>query len=189
MKKTLLDYTLKVRVPITIFVVLVSFMLTFFVSRQERDGVGYQPEQPIKYSHKLHAGEMGIDCQYCHTGVTKGRQALVPSVNICMNCHTVSRKDKPEIIKLKEYYDSGKPLEWKRVHKVPEYAYFNHSSHVNKGVDCETCHGNIREMDVVKQVKSFTMGACLDCHKEPQKFLSYIKDVQQGPMHCAACHR
>ncbi len=189
MKKTILDYTLKVRIPLTIFIVAISFILTFYVSRPERDGVGYQPEQPIDYSHKLHAGEMGIDCQYCHTGVTKGRHALIPSANICMNCHTIARKDQPEIIKLRDYYESGKLLPWKRVHKVPEYAYFNHSVHVNTGIDCESCHGNIREMEVVKQVKSFTMNACLDCHREPQKYLPYLAEVKEGPKHCAACHR
>lgn len=189
MKKSILDYTLKVRVPLIIFVIAVSFLTTYFVSRQERDGVGYQPVQPIKYSHKLHAGTMGMDCQYCHVGVTKGRAALVPSVNICMNCHTVARKNQPEIIKLREYYDSGKPLPWKRVHKVPEYAYFNHSVHVNSGIDCETCHGNVREMEEIKQVKSFTMSACLDCHKNPQKFVPYVENIKQGPRHCAACHR
>ena len=189
MKKTILDYTLKVRVPIIIFVIVASFTTTYFVSRQERDGVGNQPVQPINYSHKLHAGEMGMDCEYCHVGVTKGRQALVPSVNICMNCHTVAKKDAPEIIKLREYYDSGKVLPWKRVHKVPEYAYFNHSVHVNTGIDCETCHGNVREMEEIKQVKSFTMSACLDCHKEPAKFMPYLENVKKGPVHCAACHR
>lgn len=189
MKKTVLDYTLKVRVPLTIFVIAISFLITFYVSRPERDGVGYDPIQPIKYSHKLHAGELGIDCQYCHTGVTKGRHALVPSVNICMNCHSVTKKDQPEIIKLTEFYESGKILPWKRIHKVPEYAYFNHSVHVNNKIDCESCHGNVREMEVVKQMKSFTMSACLDCHIDPQKFVPYVADIKQGPRHCAACHR
>lgn len=189
MKKTVLDYLLKVRLPLVLFVVAISFLVTFYVSRPERDGVGYAPEQPIAYSHKLHAGDLGIDCQYCHVGVTKQRQALVPSLNICMNCHTVARKDRPEIIKLKEYYESGRPLPWKRVHKVPEYAYFNHSVHVNKGIDCESCHGNVREMEVIQQVKSFTMTGCLDCHRDPEKFVPYVEEIKQGPRYCAACHR
>ncbi len=189
MKKSVLDYTLKIRVPITIFVVAIAFMTAFYGGREERDGVGYHPDQPIQYSHKLHAGEMGIDCQYCHVGVTKGRPALLPSVNICMNCHNVARADKPEIVKLREYYKSGKPLQWKRVHKVPEYAYFNHSVHVNTGINCETCHGNVREMTTVKQMKSFTMTACLDCHRYPEKYVSYIENIKQGPRYCAACHR
>ena len=189
MKKTVLDYTLKIRLPLIIFITILAFVITFYVSREERDGIGYQPEQPIKYSHKLHAGTMSIDCQYCHTGVTKGRHALVPSVNICMNCHTVARKDKPEIIKLTRYYEQGQPIPWKRIHKVPEYAYFNHSVHVNKGIQCESCHGNVREMEEVRQVRGFTMTACLDCHRHPEEHLPYLKNIKKGPENCAACHR
>lgn len=189
MKKSALDYTLKIRVPLILFFVAATFVLTFYFSRAERDGIGYTPEQPIKYSHKLHAGDMGIDCQYCHTGVTKGRHALVPSVNICMNCHAVARKNQPEIIKLTKYFEEGKPVPWKRVHKVPEYAYFNHSVHVNKGIDCESCHGNVREMEEVSQVRGFTMTACLECHRNPEEHLPYLEKVNIGPEHCAACHR
>lgn len=189
MKKRLLDYTLKVRIPLVLFVIVISFLLTFYVSRTERDGIGYAPEQPIKYSHKLHAGQMGIDCQYCHTGVTKGRQALVPSVNICMNCHTVARKDRPEIIKLTEYYEKGIPVPWKRVHQVPKYAYFNHSVHVNKGVACESCHGDVKNMETIAQVRNFTMTACLDCHRNPHNELPYLNKVNNGPTNCSACHR
>lgn len=189
MKKTLLDYTLKVRLPLTIFVIILAFLVTFYVSRPERDGIGYSPEQPVKFSHALHAGTMELDCQYCHTGVTKGRHALVPSVNICMNCHTVARKDKPEIVKLTRYYEEGIALPWKRIHRVPEYAYFNHSVHVNKGVECETCHGDVTEMEVVSQAKGWTMTACLECHREPHEFLPYLKDVKNGPENCFACHR
>lgn len=189
MKNTVLDYALKIRLPLTLFVIVVSFMLTFYISRAERDSIGYSPEQPIKFSHKLHTGTMSIDCQYCHTGVTKGRAALVPSVNICMNCHSIARKDRPEIIKLTRYYNEDEPIPWKRVHKVPEYAYFNHSVHVNKGIQCETCHGNVRDMDVIKQVKGFTMTACLDCHREPGKYVSYLTNIKKGPENCFACHR
>lgn len=189
MKKSVLDYTLKIRLPLILFVTAATFVLTFYFSRAERDGVGYQPVQPIKYSHKLHAGDMGIDCQYCHVGVTKGRHALVPSVNICMNCHAVARKDQPEIIKLTRYYEEGKPLPWKRIHKVPDYAYFNHSVHVNAGIDCESCHGNVREMEEVSQMKAFTMTACLDCHRNPHEELPYLEEVNFGPENCAACHR
>ena len=189
MKKTVLDYALKIRLPLILFTAVLAFVITFYVSRAERDSIGYQPEQPIKYSHKLHAGAMSIDCQYCHTGVTKGRHALVPSVNICMNCHTVARKDKPEIIKLTRYYEQGEPIPWKRIHKVPEYAYFNHSVHVNKGIQCESCHGNVREMEEVSQVRGFTMTACLECHRNPEIHLPYLQKVNKGPENCAACHR
>ena len=189
MKKSVLDYTLKIRLPITIFIILLTYIVTFYASRAERTGVGYQPEQPINFSHKLHAGQMNIDCKYCHTGVTKGRHALIPSTNICMNCHTIARKNKPQIKKLTKYYESGKPIPWNRIHKVPEYAYFNHSVHVNTGIKCQTCHGNVETMEKVKQVKPFNMAECLDCHRNPKEQLPYLESVNKGPDHCAACHR
>lgn len=189
MNKTQLDFSLKTRLPITLFVILLAFMLTYFAGRAERDGIGYTPEQPIKFSHKLHAGDMEIDCQYCHVGVEKGRHALVPSVNTCMNCHTYARTDKPEIVKLTKLYEEGKPVLWKRIHKVPEYAYFNHSVHVNNGIECESCHGNVAEQEVLGQVKGFTMGNCLQCHRNPHEDLSYLEEVKNGPENCYACHR
>lgn len=189
MKNFLLDYGLKVRLPITIFAVISTFTITYYVSYAARNGIGYQPEQPIKYSHKLHAGEMKIDCKYCHVGVEKSRIASVPSLNICMGCHEIARKDSPEIQKLKEYYEQGKPLPWKRIHKVPDFAYFNHSVHVNKGIECQSCHGNVQDMEVVGQVNSFTMGACLTCHRNAHENLPNLKEINNGPVNCAACHR
>ncbi len=189
MPKLNLDYILRNRLPVTIFVILSSFALTYFASRAERDGVGYKPDQPINYSHKLHAGDMKIDCQYCHIGVEKSRHAMVPPLATCMNCHTVARKDKPDIMKLTDYYNEAKALEWKRIHKVPDYAYFNHSVHINKGVDCVSCHGEIRQMEKVGQMNSFTMANCLKCHRNTHENLPYIKDVKAGPEYCFACHR
>lgn len=189
MKKSSLDYALKVRLPVTIFSIIAAFTLTYFISRPERDGIGYAPTQPIPFSHKLHAGEMGIDCQYCHTGVTNSRHALVPSTSICMNCHAVARKNKEDIIKLTEHYNSGTSIGWKRIHKVPDFAYFNHSVHVNKGIDCASCHGNVQDMDVVQQVSSFTMASCLNCHREAHKRFPNLTDLKTGPENCFACHR
>jgi len=190
-KKVALDYALRVRTPITIVVVLIAFAMTYFFSRAERDGVGYTPDQPINYSHKLHAGELGIDCQYCHTGADKSRHAMIPATETCMNCHNHAATDRKEIIKLKEYYDSGEPIPWNRVHQVPDYAYFNHSVHVNSGINCISCHGDVKNMDKISQEHSFTMSACLDCHRQAQERLSYIveKKVKKGPENCNACHR
>lgn len=189
MKKSYLDYILRNRLPVTIFVVLAAFALTYFASSAERDGVGYRPIQPINYSHKLHAGTMKIDCQYCHIGVEKSRHAMVPAVATCMNCHTVARKDKPQIIELTRYYNEGIPLEWNRVQRVPEYAYFNHSVHVNRGIDCVACHGEIPETEVVGQVQSFTMNSCLTCHRNAHERLPELKNINNGPDYCWACHR
>ena len=193
MDKHLLDYNLKVRLPVIAFVVIAVFAITYYASYAERNSIGYTPEQPVKFSHKLHAGSMQIDCKYCHTGVDKSRAASVPSVDICMNCHTLARTDKPEIVKLTSFYKENKPLEWKRVHRVPQFVYFNHSAHVNKDIDCVNCHGDVRAMEIVGQVNSFTMGACLSCHRQPEKKISNYEEIKanlkKGPENCSACHR
>lgn len=189
MKKSLLDYTLRVRLPIVVFVAVASFIVTYFVSRAERDGVGYAPVQPIAFSHKLHAGMMRIDCKYCHTAVTSSPQATIPAVSICMNCHTVARKNKPEIVKLARYYEEGIALPWRRVHRVPDYAYFNHSAHVNRGIECVNCHGQVENMDVVSQVSEFNMAACLKCHRNAPEILAGVPGIKKGPDNCYTCHR
>ncbi len=189
MKNSLIDHSIRIRLPITIFVIIASFALTYFASKAERDQVGYSPDQPIKFSHKLHAGQMKIDCQYCHTGVEKSRVAMVPPVNTCMNCHKIARKDRPQIKKLTEYYKEGKALPWQRVHRVPDFVYFNHSVHVNMGIDCVSCHGDVRQMDKIAQMHSFTMAACLNCHRNPKEQIPYLKNIKNGPEFCVACHR
>ncbi|MBT3784851.1 cytochrome c3 family protein [bacterium] len=191
MDKAMLDYNIRVRLPILLLVALTTYFTTFFYSFDERNHVGYTPEQPIKFSHKLHAGEMSIDCRYCHVGADKSRHATVPSVDTCMNCHSVVKKDNPEIQKLTSYFNENKPLPWARVHRVADYVYFNHSIHINKGLDCTECHGNVREMEVVTHAKSLTMGTCLACHRKAHdeiKDKEVVKQIQ-GPQHCVACHR
>ena len=189
MNKALLDYTLRIRLPIIFFVALLFFIATYFFSRAERDGIGYTPVQPVAFSHKLHAGTMQIDCEYCHSAVTSSPHASIPAVATCMNCHAVARKDKPEIIKLTKYYTEGRALPWKRVHRVPDYAYFNHSVHVNKGIECANCHGKVENMDGAMQVSEFTMAACLNCHRNAPTLLANIHGVNKCPENCYACHR
>lgn len=190
MFKQHLDRIIKIRLPITIAVILLSVGITFIISKSERDSVGYAPEQPIKFSHELHAGQLEIDCKYCHTGVDKNRHAGIPAASICMNCHSVVRRDRPEIIKLLEYYNEGKPIPWKRIHKIPDYAFFNHSSHVNKGINCVHCHGDIAKTEVVSQKLSFRMGSCLSCHKNAhQRMPELAGKIKLGPTNCASCHR
>ncbi len=132
---------------------------------------GYAPKQPIAFSHKIHAGQLEIDCKYCHTGVMKGKSANIPSPNICMNCHNQVKSGvytgDTEIAKIVTAYETNKPIEWVRIHNLPDLAYFNHSQHVNvAGVECQTCHGPIQEMDVVRQHSLLTMGWCIDCHRK-----------------------
>jgi len=127
---------------------------------------GYAPKQPITFSHKLHAGEYKIDCNYCHTGVNRGKSAHIPSANICMNCHGVIKKESPEIQKIYTSIENNQPIEWVRVHNLPDLAYFNHAQHVNvAGLECDNCHGDVAKMEVIQQRSSLTMGWCIDCHR------------------------
>ena len=129
--------------------------------------IGYAPKQPIAFSHKIHAGQYEIDCNYCHTGVTKSKSANIPSPNICMNCHSAVKTESAEIQKIYAAIESDTPIEWVRVHNLPDLAYFNHSQHVEVGgIECQTCHGPIEEMDVVRQHSLLTMGWCIDCHRK-----------------------
>jgi hypothetical protein len=128
--------------------------------------VGYQPVQPIPYSHKLHAGELGMDCRYCHFNVETSPQASIPPTQVCMNCHTTIKADSPLIQKLAESYDTNTPIEWVKVHQLPDYAYFDHSRHVNSGIGCVSCHGRVDTMEVVRQVEPLSMAWCLECHRD-----------------------
>ncbi|MBD2699668.1 c-type cytochrome [Spirosoma sp. BT702] len=168
---------------------------------------GYAPKQPIAYSHKLHAGQYKIDCNYCHTGAQKGKNATIPAANICMNCHGVIKKESPEIQKIYAAIENNRPIEWIRVHNLPDLAYFNHSQHVNVGnVACQTCHGEIEKMEVVEARTSLTMGWCIDCHRRTDvntKDNAYydklvalhrkeskdpLKVANIGGLECSKCH-
>ncbi len=139
--------------------------------------VGYQPTQPIPYSHALHAGQLGLDCRYCHVSVDKAAQATVPPTQTCMNCHTQIRPESPKLSPLRESFATGMSVEWTRVHKLPDYAFFNHSAHVNRGVGCVTCHGRVDTMEVVYQKSPLTMGWCLECHRKPLANLRPTSEV------------
>jgi mono/diheme cytochrome c family protein len=128
---------------------------------------GYQPTQPIAFSHKLHAGENNINCAYCHTSVYKAKSANIPSANICMNCHSQIKTESPEIKKIYRAIERKQPIQWVRVHNLPDLAYFNHSQHTQVGgIQCQTCHGPIQNMEVVYQYSALTMGWCINCHRE-----------------------
>jgi len=170
---------------------------------------GYAPTQPIKFSHKIHAGDFKIDCNYCHTGVTKSKNANIPSPNICMNCHSAINKGATtgtvEIEKIYASVENNEPIKWVRVHNLPDLAYFNHSQHVKVGgLECQTCHGQIQEMEVVRQYANLTMGWCVNCHRDTPlntkdngyyDKLVEIHDgkadftvAQNGGLDCAKCH-
>jgi hypothetical protein len=158
---------------------LVAFLaFGYYMFQYHWSNVGYAPEQPIPFSHKIHAGDNNIPCMYCHTNVERSRHATIPAMNICMNCHSVVAIDKPDIVKLTEAYNAGKPLEWERIHKIPDHAYFSHQWHIRKGFDCAVCHGDVAAMERVSQVRKLNMGDCLSCHRE-----------NEAPTSCSTCHQ
>lgn len=175
---------------------------------------GYQPIQPVPYSHKLHAGNLGMDCYYCHYTVTKAGHAAVPPTEVCMNCHVRVKENSPVLAQVRESYQTGKPVPWVKIHSVPDYVYFNHAAHVNAGVSCVSCHGEVNKMVEVKQVQPLSMSWCLDCHRNPAPNIRPVEYVTQlqwqppagqtalqigqrivqekgivPPQNCSGCHR
>ena len=138
-----------------------------YISHPRNLDVGYSPEQPVPYSHKLHAGTMGIDCTYCHYTVTKAGFAAVPTTETCMNCHAKVKEKSEKLAPVRESYKTGNPVEWIQIHHLPDYVYFNHRAHISAGVSCVVCHGRIDQMVEVRQVMPLNMGWCLECHRNP----------------------
>lgn len=211
--------------------IAISFIVLFAVGSWEgwyalaAIGVNqdYQPAQPIQFSHKIHAGQNGINCVYCHSGAEKSRHANIPSANVCMNCHKYVDKGTitgtTEIAKIykaldfdpatKQYGQNTKPIQWVKVHSLPDLAYFNHAQHVTVGkVECQTCHGAVQEMDEVKQFAPLTMGWCIECHRTTEVKMEsngYYTELHKklqakfgaeakltvdkiGGLECARCH-
>src|SRR5882724_9012987 len=137
------------------------------VSHPRNLDVGYSPEQPVPYSHKLHAGTMGLDCTYCHYTVTKAGFAAIPTTETCMNCHSKVKEKSEKLAPVRESYKTGNPVEWIQIHRLPDYVYFNHRIHVTAGVSCVYCHGRIDQMVEVRQVQPLNMAWCLECHRNP----------------------
>ena len=175
--------------------------------------VGYSPKQPIEYSHRLHVRELGIDCRYCHANVERAPVAMVPPTQTCMNCHQLVKMDSAKLTAIRESWESGRRIEWVRVHKLADYAYFDHSVHVSSGVGCSDCHGRIDEMEQVRQVAPLSMSWCLDCHRDVRdkqgasRFIRPASEITNmewkpdtshpnvsprrldPPENCTACHR
>lgn len=133
--------------------------------------VGVVREQPVPFSHRHHVGDIGIDCRYCHTTVADGAVAGIPPTETCMNCHSQLWKDSPLLAPVRESYRTGKPLQWTRVHDLPDFAYFNHSIHVKKGIGCKSCHGQVDNMPLMWREHSLQMRWCLDCHRNPEEHI------------------
>lgn len=176
--------------------------------------VGYQPIQPVAFDHSRHVDQIGMDCRYCHTYVDRSEHSNIPAANTCMNCHSHIKPDVATLALVRQSYDSGEPIPWVRIHDTPDYVYFNHSVHVNRGISCVECHGQVNEMEVVYHAKELNMTFCLNCHRHPEDFIRPIDEVynlkwkaespekqkEMGaqfvhdwkvtpPLSCSGCHR
>ena len=186
--------------------------LFWFYGSPKYSDVGYRPQQPVPYSHKLHAGDLGIDCRYCHSNVEISAAAGVPPTQTCMNCHKLILPESEKLLPVRESWSKRIPIHWVRVHDLPDFVYFNHSAHLNAGVGCASCHGNVAQMEVVTQKEPLSMSWCLDCHRDPDIYLrpreeltnmtwmppanqaQFAKQVKlekgiNPPTDCSGCHR
>jgi hypothetical protein len=160
-------------------VIALSYVVLVFAygaSPQTTD-VGYQPPQPVPYSHAMHAGQLGMDCRYCHTTVETARMAAIPPTMTCMNCHLHIRATSDKLLAVRQSYATGMPIEWVKVHDLPDFVYFDHHAHVLRGVSCVSCHDRVDKMEVVYQAKKLSMGWCLDCHRNPEPYLRPVESV------------
>ena len=184
------------------------FVVSYWFSPRHTD-VGYQPIQPVAYSHKLHAGIMGMDCRYCHQKVESGAHATIPDTATCMNCHSKVLPNSDLLKDVRASAATSDPIPWVKVHMLPDFVYFDHSIHIRAGVGCASCHGRIDQMEIVRQAEPLSMSWCLECHRAPEAHLrpageitnmayepklevgKLIKDQKHlnPPTHCSACHR
>jgi hypothetical protein len=174
--------------------------------------VGYRPKQAVAYSHKLHAGDLGIDCRYCHFSIERSDKANVPPTSVCMNCHKLVKPESEKLALVRASWQTKTPLQWTRVHNLAGYVYFNHQAHLRAGVGCLSCHGNVAQMEEVTQSEPLSMGWCLDCHRNPGQNLRPVTEITnmkwtapenqtevgaqmiterhiKAPVDCSGCHR
>lgn len=166
-----------------------------YATAPKTTNVGYSPKQPVPFSHKIHAGMLKMDCRYCHTTVDKAAHAAVPATQTCINCHSAANPDgsvdnsaihttSEKLLKVRESQATGESIAWERVHDLPDFVYFDHSAHVNRGVSCVSCHGRIDKMEQVYQAEPLTMSWCIDCHRNPEPHLrpqEYITQLDWEP--------
>lgn len=206
------------KVPLMLIVGLCAFatlLCTFiwYYFSPKFTAVGYQPTQPIPFSHALHAGQLGVDCRYCHSTVEKSSFAALPTTSVCMGCHNKVVPKSNQLKALRESVEKKTPIPWVQIHKLPRHVHFDHNAHVLAGVGCVSCHGRIDKMDTVYQAQPLNMGWCLECHRNPLPNLrpkdqvtnmlydpitahfdplvdpkTGIKRIVQPPEACGACH-
>jgi hypothetical protein len=186
------------------------FVLFWFYFTPSNTQVGYTPEQPVPYSHRLHAGELGMDCRYCHSQIERSHEAMVPPTQTCMGCHSIVHTESSKLAPVRESWDTDESVPWVRVHQVPDHAYFNHSAHLVAGVGCVSCHGQVDQMEVVGVVQPLAMQWCLNCHRNPEEHIRPPSEVTNmkwepdeawlaqraevasnlnPPLNCSGCHR
>lgn len=167
---------IKVIVAITLLATAVVLGVTYYAT-PKYTRVGYAPTQPVAFSHALHAGQLEIDCRYCHTFVDRAAHSNVPATEVCMTCHSMVRQDDPQLAMVRDSYESGEPIPWVRVHAAPDYVYFNHAVHVNRGISCVECHGRVDQMEVVHHAEPLSMAFCLECHRNPEEYIRPPEEV------------
>lgn len=203
---------IKIAICIVAVVAAVVAGVTYYAT-PKYTRVGYMPKQPIEFSHAIHAGQLGMDCRYCHSAVESSPHSTVPPTQTCMNCHSQIKANSPKLAVLRESWQSGQPIPWVKIHKTPDYVFFNHSVHVGRGISCVSCHGQVNQMDVVWHDQPQSMGWCLECHRAPEHNIrpldkvfdlnwkpapgtqdkmgtNLVKDWNVNPpLTCTGCHR
>lgn len=206
------DTTLRLVAGAVVVILGAVSAVGLYLAHPNQVDTGYAPIQPVAYSHKLHAGNLGMDCTYCHSTVTKSGYAAIPATEVCMNCHHQVKEKSPKLQVVRESYATGQPVPWVKVHRLPDYVYFNHQAHVTSGVSCVSCHGRVDQMIEVKQVNNLSMAWCLSCHRAPAANVRPVEYVTKldwkpegdpavlgaqliqskginPPVHCSGCHR
>jgi hypothetical protein len=197
-----LDSQIKRAILSVIILIAVGATSFYFLRHPSVMDVGYRPQQPVPFDHRLHVDELDISCVYCHTSVETSAHSTVPPTQTCMNCHTSVKRDSPRLELVRSSYENNTAIPWIRIHRLPEYAFFNHSRHINAGIDCASCHGEVEKQGVIVQKQPLTMGWCLDCHRAPEDHVIRTREISgldidpailskaipEGPEHCSACH-
>ena len=168
------------RVSILAVLVLLAVivgLLVWYTHSSAVTKVGVTIPQPVAFPHSLHVSVVGLDCRYCHDSVDKSSFADIPPTQTCMSCHSQIRTDSALLAPVRQSWETGEPIQWNRVHDVPDFVYFDHHIHVNKGVGCETCHGRVDQMGVAVKAETMYMSWCLECHEQPEKYLRPVENV------------
>lgn len=179
----------RIVLPTGAIAVLSTLLAVGYATEPDRFARGYSPTQPIAFSHRLHAGDNHVPCLYCHTGAERSRHAGVPAVETCMNCHAVTRTDKPEVQRVIAAFNANQPIVWQRIYTLPDHVYFDHRPHVGAGIACQKCHGEVQTMEQVSREMLMRMGACLTCHRDAHEAVPAGSRITSGPTNCFACHR